>query len=42
VVHAEKGDLVALGFLKVGEVEHVRLSAASAVQELVDVEDPQI
>ena len=39
VVHAEERDLVAGSGLQLGEVEHVRLSAASAIEELIDVED---
>ena len=39
VRHAEERDLVAGAALQRGDVEHVALGAAAAVEELVDVED---
>jgi hypothetical protein len=40
VGHAEDLDLVPRRTLQVGHVEHVRLGAAAAVQELVHVKNP--
>jgi hypothetical protein len=40
MVHAEEGNVVTTCLLELGEVEHVRLGAAAAIQELVDVKDP--
>ena len=37
--HREEGHVVAGGLLQGGDVQHVALGAASAVQELVDVQD---
>ena len=38
--HREEGDAMAVATLEAGDVLHVRLGAAAAVEELVHVQDP--